>query len=148
MTRNLSDCRTVRHAPALTDPPSTLNTYIHAGQSAGRFRLTHSDRCRLSDESDMSDTRPKRSAPCRVVTVPHRSRTAPHVAEAAQAEHGDVQKPGGARWKQTERRLRRLVREQHATHEPRTRSDGQFSEGRYYVADVLITMDTAHGQGG
>jgi replicative DNA helicase len=37
------------------------------------------------------------------------------LAEAVQAHHGNPQKPGNSKWKQTERRLRRLVRDGSAT---------------------------------
>lgn len=64
------------------------------------------------------------------------------VSEAAQAEHGSPQKSGGAKWKATERRLRRLDRDDLARYEPRGHGDaGQLTAGRYYATDVPATLD-------
>lgn len=62
------------------------------------------------------------------------------VAQAAQAEHGSPQKPGGAAFKRTERRLRRLVRDGLAV--SRSGGAGSFTAATYYAADA---MDTPHG---
>jgi replicative DNA helicase len=68
------------------------------------------------------------------------------VAEAAQAEHGTIQKPGSAKWKKTERRLRALVKDGLAT------MLGQPQVGvtaRYFALGlVLPRRGHAHGHTG
>jgi replicative DNA helicase len=66
------------------------------------------------------------------------------IADAAQAEHGSPQKTGGSAWKRTERRMRALVRDGHATTTGRARVG---EPARYYPMEALIAMDTPHGQG-
>jgi hypothetical protein len=55
------------------------------------------------------------------------------VAQAAQAHHGSPQKAGSAQWKQTERKLRRLVHEGLATHQSQA---AVGSEARYFAVDT------------
>lgn len=55
------------------------------------------------------------------------------VSDAAQAEHGSPQKTGSASWKRTERRLRALVRDGHATHQKQAAVGG---EARYFAVDT------------
>lgn len=68
------------------------------------------------------------------------------LSEVVQAEHGGPQTPGGAKWKRTERRMRRLVADGHARAEGQTKaSDGRVSPSRYYAVDTLATVDTHRG---
>lgn len=68
------------------------------------------------------------------------------VADAAQAEHGAPQKSGSARWKRTERRLRRLVVDGLARHETGGRDEsGQVEPGRYHAAEPAAAVDTHRG---
>ena len=68
-------------------------------------------------------------------------------SEAAQAEHGGPQKSGGAKWKATERRLRRLERDGLACSTGRQRGgEGSFEAATYFALDAAPAMDTNHGQ--
>lgn len=62
------------------------------------------------------------------------------IAEAAQAEHGAPQKPGGAAFKRTERRFRRLVTDGRAV--AVGGGAGTFTATHYHP---VTTMDTPHG---
>ena len=72
-------------------------------------------------------------------------------SEAAHAEHAAPQKSGGAAWKKTERRLRRLVADGYARVDARQRTNGSFDGAKYWPTDpaleALLTMDIDHGQG-
>jgi replicative DNA helicase len=57
------------------------------------------------------------------------------LGEAARAEHGEGMKSGGKEWKRTERRLRRLVKEGLARHDPQ---GGVGGEARYFAVDILV----------
>jgi len=63
------------------------------------------------------------------------------VSDAAQAEHGSPQKPGSAPWKRTERRLRRLVQDNLATHLPQ---QIRGTEGRYFAAAAPVDTPRGH----
>jgi hypothetical protein len=70
------------------------------------------------------------------------------VAQAAQAEHGGPQAPGGGKWKKTERRLRSLVKAGLARHEAQP-SVGE--PAHYYAVEVSnldsLTVDNPDGHG-
>jgi replicative DNA helicase len=68
------------------------------------------------------------------------------VAEAAQAMHGAPQKAGSAQYKKADRKLRGLVRDGLATMGPQQQgADGQFTAGKYYAVDTVLTVDTHRG---
>lgn len=71
------------------------------------------------------------------------------IAETAQAEHGQPVKSGGKEYKRTERKLRRLERDGHATRDAQGQTDGgRFSEARFYAVDGLpATVDTPLDEG-
>lgn len=66
------------------------------------------------------------------------------VSEAAQAEHGAPQKAGSAPWKRTERRLRTLVRDELAHHQPQT---APGVESRYFAVDTTVDTPLLPGDG-
>lgn len=68
------------------------------------------------------------------------------VAEAAQAEHGAPVTAGNAKWKRTERRLKRLERDGYAVRTGQAQgSGGRFDASRYVAVDASFTVDTHRG---
>jgi hypothetical protein len=67
-----------------------------------------------------------------------RGRDGATLSDAAQAHHARIVEPGSAKWKQTERRLRRLVNDGTAT---KRAQSGVGQSSRYFA--VLVSTDTS-----
>lgn len=68
------------------------------------------------------------------------------VAEVAQAEHGAPVTAGSAKWKRTERRLKRLERDELAVKIGQSQgAGGRFDASKYVAVDAPLTVDTHRG---